>query len=40
VYPVVGDGYYLLVEPLAPGTHTIEFTGAGWIDITYHITVK
>jgi hypothetical protein len=39
VYPVVGDGYYLLVEPLAPGKHEIHFKASTWIDITYHITV-
>ena len=35
----VGDGYYLLLEPLAPGKHEIHFKASTWIDITYHITV-
>lgn len=44
----VADGYWLLLEPLPPGEHTIRFTallttgiGAGFSqDITYHITVR
>jgi hypothetical protein len=44
VYPAVGDGYYLLLEPLTPGTHVINFGGTSAdgsfsLDITYHITV-
>jgi hypothetical protein len=47
--PAVADGYYLLLEPLAPGTHTIHFqatvrkthySGAFSLDITYQLTVK
>jgi len=45
--PTVDRGYYLLVEPLAPGKHTIHFgsapgasTCAPTQDITYHVTVK
>jgi hypothetical protein len=43
--PTVDRGYYLLLEPLAPGAHTIHFasdpagTCAGASDITYHLTV-
>jgi hypothetical protein len=40
--PSVDVGYYLMVEPLAPGEHTIHFAGAlpGFsIDVTYAITV-
>ncbi len=38
------DGYWLMLEPLSPGTHTIEFGGTAkntgfQIDITYTITV-
>ena len=38
------DGYYVLLAPLAAGTHTIHFTGTfaefGFtIDTTYHLTV-
>jgi hypothetical protein len=39
------QGYYLFLEPLSPGTHTIRWvasgcTAGGFQDITYHITVK
>lgn len=35
------DGYYLLLEPLKPGKHTVEFGETDWpLNITYHITVK
>lgn len=34
----VGDGYYLLLAPLSPGSHTLHFGGNG-IDSTYHLTV-
>lgn len=34
----VGDGYYLLLAPLSPGSHTLHFGGNG-IDTTYHLTV-
>ena len=37
--PVIDDGYYLLLEPLAPGTHTLHFR-AGSQNITYHLTVS
>jgi len=36
--PVIDDGYYLLVDPLPPGTHTLHFQ-AGSQNITYHLTV-
>lgn len=35
----VGDGYYLLLAPLSPGSHTLHFGGNG-IDSTYHLTVE
>jgi len=38
----VSDGYFLLVQPLSPGDHSIHFTGGvpGFqLDITYNITV-
>jgi hypothetical protein len=44
--PAVADGFYLLLAPLPPGPHTIEFGGSGYIfgnfsqDITYHLTVR
>ena len=40
--PSVSDGYYLMLEPLLPGSHTLHFTGGvpGFeLDITYHLTV-
>jgi hypothetical protein len=44
--PTVADGVYLLLKPLAPGTHTIRFGGVGSFaggafsqHITYHLTV-
>jgi hypothetical protein len=42
VFPTVDAGYYLMVKPLKPGTHTIYFTGTaafGTVDVTYTITV-
>jgi hypothetical protein len=52
VSPAVGDGYYLLLNPLPPGEHTLSFGGTTHtldangnpavfsLDITYHITVR
>jgi hypothetical protein len=51
VSPAVGDGYYLLLEPLTRGRHTLTFGGTTHtldannnpvvfsLDITYHVTV-
>jgi hypothetical protein len=43
IFPAASDGYWLMVEPLSPGTHTINFGGtsaSGFeINITYAITV-
>jgi hypothetical protein len=42
VYPVVADGFYLMLTPLSPGQHTINFGGTipGFsLDITYNLTV-
>lgn len=42
--PAVSDGYYLLLEPLAPGSHEIHFAGSFGnyfsLDITYELTVR
>jgi hypothetical protein len=38
----VSDGYFLMVQPMSPGDHSIHFTGGvpGFqLDITYNITV-
>jgi hypothetical protein len=43
IEPEVADGYYLLVEPLSVGKHTIKFgvQHLGWtMDIIYKITVE
>jgi len=40
VTPAVEDGVYLLLAPLSAGQHTIHFTVAGFLDITYHLNVK
>jgi hypothetical protein len=37
-FPGVDFGYYLMLQPLSPGVHTLHF-GASWLDITYQITV-
>ena len=41
--PSVADGYYLMLEPLPPGPHTLHFSGGvpGFaLDITYHLNVR
>ena len=41
--PTVDEGYYVLLAPLAPGTHTIHFAGSlpdFSLDVTYYITVQ
>jgi hypothetical protein len=40
----VGDGYFVMLAPLAPGTHTIHYSGTIpayglTLDMTYHLTV-
>ena len=36
----VAVGYWLLLEPLPPGPHTLHFGAPDWgQDITYHLTV-
>ena len=44
VFPAVADGFYLMLRPLAPGTHVLKFGGvvaaAGiTLDVTYNLTV-
>ena len=40
----VADGYWVMLEPLAVGEHTLHFTGATSfpfsLDVTYHLNVK
>jgi len=45
--PAVADGFYLLLAPLTPGSHRINFGGTGLFggnpfsqDITYNLTVR
>ncbi len=45
IKPSVSDGYWFYIPPLAPGTHTLIFTGTFpdlnfSLAITYHITVQ
>jgi len=47
VSPAVADGYWLMVAPLAPGLHDINFGGTNAattpnfvLDVTYHVTVE
>ena len=45
--PAVGDGYYMMLSPLAPGPHTLHFTANGDFgggpqviqDVTYELNV-
>jgi hypothetical protein len=43
VFPAVSDGYWVMIEPLPPGKHTINFGGISnngfTVDVTYHLTV-
>ncbi len=39
VSPAAEDGVYLMLAPLSAGQHTIQFTVAGFLDITYELTV-
>jgi hypothetical protein len=43
-YPAFADGYFLMLPPLAPGEHTLHWSGElpmldFWQDITVHLTV-
>ena len=43
--PAAADGFYLLLPPVTPGSHTIEFGGTGnlggpfSVDVVYHLRV-
>ena len=43
-YPAFDSGYYVLLNPLSPGQHTIHFTGgfnnSNFLDVTYNITIQ
>jgi hypothetical protein len=40
----ISDGYWIMLDPLKPGVHTIHFTAATVgglnLDVTYHLTVS
>lgn len=43
--PAVADGYWLMLKPLSPGTHTLHFTGGMpdfgfFVDVTYTLTAE
>jgi hypothetical protein len=45
IYHPVGDGFYIMVAPLAPGSHTIHFHGeipalGAVLDVTYSLAVS
>lgn len=43
IQPVVSDGYWVAVPPLAPGEHTLKFGGSSSgfaLNIVYHLTVQ
>jgi len=43
IQPVVSDGYWVAIPPLAPGEHTLEFGGSSSgfaLNLVYHLTVK
>ena len=40
--PAVADGFFVMVKPLRPGSHTVAFSGASanvQSQVTYHLTV-
>ena len=40
LYPMVDDGWYLMLAPLSEGAHTVEFTGwDGGQDVKYNLTI-
>jgi len=38
-YPAISDGYYLMLNPLSRGEHTVQFAVEGFLNVTYHLTV-
>lgn len=37
--PAVDDGYYVLLQQLTPGEHTLHFRVLGYQDVTYNLTI-
>jgi len=40
VSPSVSDGWWAVVDPPSKGTHVLHFSVAGFLDVTYNLTVK
>lgn len=38
-YPIVSDGFWVILPPLNRGTHTLHFQAGQSQDVTYHLTV-
>lgn len=38
-YPIVSDGFWVMLPPLAPGPHVLHFRAGTVQDVTYHLTV-
>lgn len=39
-FPVVSDGFWVMLPPLTRGTHVLHFRAAQAQDVTYHLTVR
>jgi hypothetical protein len=42
-YPAISDGWWMMLKPLAPGSHTLRFTASNdsgfYLDVTYELDV-
>jgi hypothetical protein len=38
-FPIVSDGFWVMLPPLAPGAHLLHFRAGQAQDITYHLTI-
>ena len=39
-YPIVSDGFWVMLPPLSPGKHTLIFKASQSQNVTYNLTVK
>jgi hypothetical protein len=39
VFPVIADGYYVMLAPLPPGDHTLRVVYPGSLDMTYNLHI-
>lgn len=39
-YPIVSDGFWIMLLPLSKGTHVLHFRAGDAQDVTYHLTVQ